>query len=108
MELKLQDAVSTSTGTIAATAGLRAIGGPFQSQTRSIVVSQTAVGAATGTVNVYQILQASIKRLVASFTLNQATPVQGLDLVNAGQTFLAEIAFTANPSNDTVTVVVEG
>lgn len=80
----------------------------FDGPARSIVLTSTGVGAIAGTVNVYQVLQRSIKRLVASFTVAQSSGVQAVDIICAGQSFIADWIPTANPSGDTVTVVVEG
>lgn len=107
MELVLQTGISASTGPIAAFSGKQP-STPFSGPARSFVVRQTTVGAMAGTVTIYQVLQKDIKRPIGTITLDSSKGVQGFDLVNAGQTFIAEVFITANPSNDTVDVVMEG
>lgn len=49
-----------------------------------------------------------VKRLLYSFTASKGTPNAAVDYLQSADYLSAEIIFSANPSNDTVTVVVEG
>lgn len=83
-------------------------GGGYVGNSRTFYASVTNTGAVSVTVNFYQVLASSFKRLVATATLSQASPSAGIDLLNPGQEYLAEAVFSANPSNDVLTAIVEG
>ena len=119
MELCILRTASASTVTGSAMDGHRVEGADsarrefwFAGPARSILCKNTVVGAIEGTVTVYQRVKDGasgfIDRLLATFTVSQSTTVQAIDLINAGQTFYAVWTPSANPSGDTVTVVVEG
>lgn len=107
MEMALQAGVSTNTGVIPV-AQAKAPIAPFPTTGRTFTAACTSVGAINATVNVYQVVWGKWKRLIATLTLTQAAPVAGVDLLNVGGRYIAEVTFTANPSSDTVDVVVEG
>lgn len=106
MQVVLLDNCIASTGSVAAS-GVNNSGG-FLGNSKTFYAETTVVGAVVVTVNVYQVIAKRFKRLVATLNLTQASPGAGIDLVNPGQSYIAEAVFSANPSNDAVCCVMEG
>ena len=82
--------------------------GGYVGNSRTFFASVSNTGAVDVTVTFYQVLAKRMKRLVATINLTQASPSAAIDLVNPGQSYLAEAVFAANPSGDTVFAGVEG
>lgn len=107
MEMALQTGVSANTGVIPVAQG-KVPSVPFATECRTFTAACTSVGAINATVKIYQVVWGKWKRLIATLSLTQAAPVAGVDLMNVGVRYIAEVTFTANPSNDTVDVVMDG